>query len=49
MTGTRVSIGVVRREEEMLDNDGGCEWVDELIREGKLNGKERRKGKGKGR
>ena len=48
MTRTRVSIGVVRREEEMLNNDGGCEWVDELIKEGKLNGKEKEKGKGRG-
>ena len=48
MTRTRVSIGVVRREEEMLNNDGGWEWVDELIKEGKLNGKEKEKGKGRG-
>lgn len=33
----------------MLNNDGGCEWVDELIKEGKQNGMEKRKGKGKGR
>ena len=48
MTGTGVSIGVVRREEEMLNNDGGYEWVDELIKEEKLNGKEKEKGKGRG-
>lgn len=29
-------------------NDRGCEWVDELIKEGEPNGKEKEKGKGRG-